>query len=70
MTTKTTYEVMKRPNDSMDSYTAHARKSPEGVEAPAVFEDLEEAYAEAETLEPEFETAIRVVETTTHIYYL
>lgn len=71
MPTTTTYEVMKRPADR-DKFELHyITDAPlDTFNGPAEFNDLDEAYACAEKLEPEFDTAIRVVETTTHTYYL
>lgn len=71
MTTKTTYAVMKRPDiDPAPSYTVHTRLNAAGVEEPAEYDDLDEAYKVAESLAPEHETAIRVTETSSHVYYL
>ena len=73
MATEITYEVHKRPAHSTGSYELHVDRLgmfvPDEGE-PAIFDDLDEAYKAAERLEPEFETTIRVVETTTHAYFL
>lgn len=73
MATEITYEVHKRPADSSGNYELHVDRLgmfvPDEGE-PAIFGDLDEAYKAAARLEPEHETIIRVVETTTHAYYL
>lgn len=61
----TTYEVMKRPADSSGSYELHLM-----ADESEVFDALDDAYTAAESLEPQFETMIRVTETTIHSYYL
>ena len=69
-TTTTTYHVMKRPHDSSGNYELHVDRLgmfvPDEGE-PAIYEDLQEAYTAAASLRAEFETTIKVVETTVRV---
>ncbi len=65
--TTTTYEVFKRKADSEGNFYLHTiMDAPMAFsnDEPAIFDNEDEARACAARLEPEYETAIKVVETT------